>query len=388
MKSSGNKHVQLVQQLRELVYHRSPGDRLENDRELAARFGVSNVTLRTAMLELVSEGMIYRKVGSGTYVARQQIQQHIAIVVSQELLQCMRTPYAHLSTMSILDELNHHSTPYKLYLIPRTSDSEDCPLWPQKEHIDQSGLGAAIDANEVKALVSISIGRQNGWMSQLEERGVPVIGLSGDNSFKHRIHPTNGPSLREAVRYLSRFGRKRIGLIYWYNSDDPYEPKEDHTQKAFLEEMDIVGLPVYPEWIKNDADPQHSASGWQLFREIWFADPEKQPDALIFGDDRLFCSASSAILEMGVQVPRDLQIVTHWNKGSGLLCPFPVARYVFDPSRVGAIVTSLIQKCLENPDLPAQDRVLSADWFTEGQYDESMRNSFIDPHLGLNRQRV
>lgn len=46
-----------------------PGARLPPERELVRRFGVSRLTVRQAISELASEGVVYRIQGSGTYVA-------------------------------------------------------------------------------------------------------------------------------------------------------------------------------------------------------------------------------------------------------------------------------------------------------------------------------
>lgn len=51
------------------------GDRLPSERELALTFGVSRMTLRQAVQTLSDEGILERKIGSGTYVARQKVQE-------------------------------------------------------------------------------------------------------------------------------------------------------------------------------------------------------------------------------------------------------------------------------------------------------------------------
>lgn len=58
-------------QLRELVASASVGDRLPGERELSARWGVARMTLRRAVDSLVSEGIVERRHGSGTYVTPQ-----------------------------------------------------------------------------------------------------------------------------------------------------------------------------------------------------------------------------------------------------------------------------------------------------------------------------
>ena len=38
-----------------------------------------------------------------------------------------------------------------------------------------------------------------------------------------------------------------------------------------------------------------------------------------------------AILKMGIKVPDKLMVATHDNIGSDMFCPFPTARFTFDP---------------------------------------------------------
>jgi GntR family transcriptional regulator len=54
------------------------GDRLPPERELSVKFGVSRMTLRQAIQTLADEGIIERKIGSGTYVARKKVQEKMS----------------------------------------------------------------------------------------------------------------------------------------------------------------------------------------------------------------------------------------------------------------------------------------------------------------------
>lgn len=54
------------------------GDRIPAERELAVHFGVSRMTLRQAVQTLVDEGILERHVGSGTFVARQKVQERMS----------------------------------------------------------------------------------------------------------------------------------------------------------------------------------------------------------------------------------------------------------------------------------------------------------------------
>lgn len=55
-------------QLRELVAGLEVGDKLPGERELSQRWGVARMTLRSAVDALVTEGLLERRHGSGTFV--------------------------------------------------------------------------------------------------------------------------------------------------------------------------------------------------------------------------------------------------------------------------------------------------------------------------------
>lgn len=62
---------------REIIRTLRPGDRAPGDRTVQDRFSVSRVTARRAINDLVQEGLLERRRGSGTYVCAQPIDQDL-----------------------------------------------------------------------------------------------------------------------------------------------------------------------------------------------------------------------------------------------------------------------------------------------------------------------
>jgi GntR family transcriptional regulator len=58
------------------------GERIPAERQMAQEFHVSRMTLRQAIKILESEGILERRVGSGTYVASQKVQEKMSGVMS------------------------------------------------------------------------------------------------------------------------------------------------------------------------------------------------------------------------------------------------------------------------------------------------------------------
>lgn len=68
-----HKHVQVREYVRSLINGAEPGSPAPSERELVQHFGVARMTVRQALDALVSEGLLERIPGRGTFVARAKI---------------------------------------------------------------------------------------------------------------------------------------------------------------------------------------------------------------------------------------------------------------------------------------------------------------------------
>jgi GntR family transcriptional regulator len=73
---SKSEGIPLYKQIRESLHEDIlkkilvPGQKLPSEDELAARFGVSRMTVRQGISDLIDEGLLYRRHGVGTFVAQ------------------------------------------------------------------------------------------------------------------------------------------------------------------------------------------------------------------------------------------------------------------------------------------------------------------------------
>lgn len=73
-------HNKIKRDIEKHVY--KVGDRIPAERQLAVKFGVSRMTLRQAIKTLEDEGILERRLGSGTYVASQKVQEKMSGIMS------------------------------------------------------------------------------------------------------------------------------------------------------------------------------------------------------------------------------------------------------------------------------------------------------------------
>ena len=73
-------HNQIKRDIEQHVYN--VGDRIPAERQLAIKFGVSRMTLRQAIKTLEEEGILERRLGSGTYVSSRKVQEKMSGIMS------------------------------------------------------------------------------------------------------------------------------------------------------------------------------------------------------------------------------------------------------------------------------------------------------------------
>src|SRR5215831_6295741 len=78
-KSPLPRYYQLKEIMREKINtgEWKPGDLIPSERERGEQYGISRMTARQAITELVNEGLFYREQGKGTFVSRHKITQQL-----------------------------------------------------------------------------------------------------------------------------------------------------------------------------------------------------------------------------------------------------------------------------------------------------------------------
>jgi DNA-binding LacI/PurR family transcriptional regulator len=308
----------------EIRQQHRPGDRLEAERILAKRLGVSLPTVREALGILSEQGLIERRHGSGTYVLDPNANRHVAVLMELDIGHPRTSFFFTRLVQSLRLRLEEQSFKVRLYTghtAPGTlATGLTCPdFLPDVEN------------NRISAVAAVALPPSPKWVQPLASRGIPLVG--GEKAYRFATIMDHESHIHAGVRKLAEAGRTRLAMI---GGGGPAQ------SAALTEAFREFGLQVRPEWVPETAgQPATPGLGWRQLREVWAARPEK-PDGLLVMDDLIFQDAAMAILEADIRVPDDLLVVTESNRGSSIHYPFPVIRLENDPEEYAQVVTQLL----------------------------------------------
>ncbi|MCF7855595.1 MAG: substrate-binding domain-containing protein [Candidatus Pacebacteria bacterium] len=343
-----------------------PGDSLPGDRELSRRFGVSNVTIGKAMQVLVAEGLVERRPRSGTYMLDWRENLPVALVTGVDLFHPGASNYFRRIIANLRNRLRDANISQELFI-----GHSDPGKYCREDDLSPEFL-EAVDKSALRAVILVSVVPRGDWLEKLKVAGIPVIGMNP--YVQYGVFSTSGDAIRRSVRHLYAQGCRRFAMLVprdrcAQGGPDRREPRLSPDGlvacKHFAGVLAELGLEKRDEWIGVTDFAGVPGAGWEETREIWIAHPEERPDALIVMDEALFNNVAVALLEMNVDVPRELHVVTNTSAGIAHRLPFPVSRIEIDSGAQSEAFMRMLREVLggneprsTHIDLPAKLKML------------------------------
>lgn len=323
-------YLQVEDALRTEIAGLAPGDCLPPERILCERYGVSRITVRTAIRILTDEGRLEGIQGRGTFVreAPFEAERRVALLLSHNISSPRASSFYLRLAQEIRELLDGRKTPSRLYISRRTPGQEqfdfDCPEFFQD-----------MKSGKIRGIIGVLLGKKG--VESLQGCELPIVGF-GANKHYNVTHDRRR-LFASAVEELLRRGRRRLALITWGG----FESDRSESAGIFREVLQGAGLPVVEPWTKDDIYPTLEGSGWGAFREIW-SSPLGHPDGLVVDDDFFLQGVAAAIGEMGIKVPDQLEIAAYLSDRPLMRYPFPLIAWQPDiPAIARAIVNTEMQ---------------------------------------------
>ncbi len=324
-----------------------PGSRLPSTQELAERWQTHAPVVQVAMAALVKEGLLKRTPGVGTVVLDVPAGlSHVGVLLPQGLFEHVEGAYMRRLCHEIerqLCDTGKMSTFIIRDPLPRgDTDSESIHL--PRELIEKA------DRRDIQAVVvPVSSAEE---VPVLRKLPVPVSVVTGmDVPF--RISFDDLTAVEQAMRALKEKGCRRVGIIDVHALAIEHQPGV--CTQARLHHLHVrqcaesMGLEMREEWTINAVrgdellDVSHERYGYESFMRIWRREGPK-PDALFVNEDIVARGALMAILQLRVDVPRQLQLAVYQNKGLNMLCPLPATFIEWDVARIAGALLEQVER--------------------------------------------
>lgn len=253
--------------------------KISSERDLAESFGVSRITLRSAVKELVNEGILVQIKGKGTYITPKHTFRSIHLICSPKIKS--NDPFY----LKFLSELTNTASKQSLNIF--IADPEQLDNVP-----------------ETTPLVIIGLFENNCILDKLIAKYKTIIALqdySNYNDVISQIYFNDYKIGWEAAHLLAINNHKNILLLA---GPEKY-PSSFCRKKGFLDGLDGLGLKasVYTEkmnWTGGYNSGEHILSEFS---------EQERPTAVFATNDWMAIGLMQKLKENGIKIPYDISVV-------------------------------------------------------------------------------
>lgn len=267
------------------------GDRLENERDLAERFGISRGTLRQAMELLERDRLVVRQQGRGTFIANPAYAQ----ATDSDTALVGAIVYDKEGYFGPLLQSASSSSSERGYILATGSNLSDADEQRHVEAFLKGGIRGVLLAPRPEPECPA--------IARLRQAGVPVVlidsyPLGCDEDF---VSVDNRLGATMLVEHLVSLGHRR--LLY-FGHDNPCDlPCQPERVGGYREACAAAGIePV----IRYDASGRGPGSDDRLRAILTASD---RPTAVVAFNDQWAVRVIAAARDVGLRVPEDLSVV-------------------------------------------------------------------------------
>ncbi|MCX6137125.1 MAG: GntR family transcriptional regulator [Ignavibacteriales bacterium] len=343
-----NRPIPLYRQIRdslreEIASGELPvGAQVASHQDLAKQYGVSLITVKRALADLINEGILFGRAGKGTFVTKQpspqpQFQKTIGLVLKD-----IKSPFFSL----IVHSVEAYASKCGFHLLLSNTASRMEKEESQIRQFVGLGVGGLIIASMTHEYSTSEA------LRELHEKHFPFVMVSyikdPDIHFVGTDHEDGGFL---ATEHLIKIGYKRIGYVSGETGNEVGELR----RKGYLRALKTHGmtpelgfqfhLRLRGEW--NDFN-----SGYEIGKEFLFR-PDK-PDAMFIYNDLSALGFEQALIDGGLRVPEDVAIVGFDDIERGQYAPSPLTTIQQPTSSIGAIAVEHLLKMIDNVSVPTR----------------------------------
>lgn len=301
----------------------SPGSRLPTFVEMEGEFAVGRAVLQQALASLKRDGFVRSVNRQGLYVAANPPHMHqFGVVVSSSPGEAGWSKLmTALSNEAHRIEKHDPHAHFRFYFGIQEKKVHDEMIAQMRDDILAFRLAGLLltpktfHVMEHPSLVKLRIPRVHVW--------------AGDEVPGPRVNVDSLELIRRALRFLRDRGRRRVAVIHMADTTSTL------NHAALYSEL---GLDFHAPWIQRigRSHPEFAQDVISLLMDYRF---DVRPDGLIIADDNLVSPISRGLINRGIRVEQELEIVAHCN------WPWPPPS-VLPMTRIGFDIGEILHCCM------------------------------------------
>ncbi len=321
-------YQQIVSDIRSRI---AAGSYKENDcigshQELAKRYDVSLITVKRALNELINEGLLYSRVGKGTFVAgRSPFVIHSKHKTIGIVLNDLKSPFFSLIVHSF--EERAYQLGYNILLSTSSDRLEKEEIQIRRfRDLGVDGLLIASLARRYRATPSIRKLQQENFpyvmVSYVEDEDVNYVGADHER----------GAFM--ATEHLIKLGYDTIGYI----NGEAGNLLGDLRKRGYLRALQHYNLEANDDFVfllRAGGGEEDFRSGYEIGKSV--IERNKRPRAMFVYNDLAALGFQQALLENGLRVPEDIAIVGFDNIKRGPIAVVPLTTIAQPTDQIGAL---------------------------------------------------
>ncbi len=223
-------------------------------------------------------------------------------------------------------------------------------LWLAEPEYERKTVGQIMNNSMIDGVIVSSMQMDDPLIERLSEskRTFITIGRHPTNQQISYVDVDNRSGSYQAVSYLLRSGRKRVGAV---NGPENAIASWDRYQ-GYQDALRERGVPLLPELLV--AGEFSDASGYQAMKCLL----REKPDGVFVASDAMALACMRAIYEEGLRIPEDIAIIGFDDIPAAANSKPPLTTVRQPIQRTGSLAAEILIDMIEHPGSPPRHIVL------------------------------
>lgn len=340
MSDTGYRYLEVKRNLAAEIAAMQPNERLPSRTTLAIKYNAARTTVERAISELIGEGALYARDGSGTYVASKTNLEpvHWGLVLPDIM---------HDTYPGILRGVEDAANECGINVIVCNTDNQTAKQAHYIQKLIQSGVRGMIIVPAIIGATDLEL------IKKLASLRIPFVccnrGIEGIEA--PRVVSNNFYGAYLAVRHLCESGRRYIA----YLSNPQYSVSLERYQ-GYLSALSESQRETREEFVMFEPAFDLAHAGYDNMQRLLALSP--RPDAVFCFNDRIAKGAYRAIEEAGLRVGADIALAGYDNTHICEQLPVKLTSVKFRTYEIGRKAAQLLIEMMNSTRVPYNQMIV------------------------------